>query len=45
MRKRFRGNYTVVITEGKDGQPETQTGGQMYAGKPAFSDPVPAGGK
>ncbi|KAF8543263.1 cytochrome c oxidase assembly protein PET191-domain-containing protein [Trichophaea hybrida] len=46
MRKRFRGNQSVAIIEGKEGM-ATRSGGQLYAGKPAYSDPTPmgAGGK
>jgi cytochrome c oxidase assembly factor 5 len=39
MRKRFRGNYTVKITEGE----APKSGGQLYAGKPAYADPTPTG--
>jgi cytochrome c oxidase assembly factor 5 len=39
MRKRFRGNYTVKITEAET----SKSGGQLYAGKPAYADPTPAG--
>ncbi|KAI5856267.1 cytochrome c oxidase assembly protein PET191-domain-containing protein [Tricharina praecox] len=36
MRKRFRGNQPVAILEGKE---QSKSGGQLYAGKPAYSDP------
>ncbi|KAF8248135.1 hypothetical protein K440DRAFT_654564 [Wilcoxina mikolae CBS 423.85] len=42
MRKRFRGNQTVTIIEGKEGE-ATRSGGQLYAGKPAYTDPTPTG--
>ncbi|KAA8913876.1 cytochrome c oxidase assembly protein PET191-domain-containing protein [Sphaerosporella brunnea] len=43
MRKRFRGNRPVAVIEGtKEGEALKSTG-QLYAGKPAFTDPTPAG--
>jgi len=46
MRKRFRGNQSVTVIEGKEDK-ASRSGGQLYAGKPAYSDPIPTetGGK
>jgi len=40
MRKRFRGNQPIAIGS-KDGEAAvTTSGGQLYAGKPAFGEVV-----
>jgi len=39
MRKRFRGNHPIGIAS-EEG--ESESGGQLYAGKPAFSNVVKA---
>ena len=38
MRKRFRGNYPVALSaELEGGGPPKDSGGQLYAGRPAVS--------
>ena len=39
MRKRFRGNQPIAVSKEIEGG-ESSGGGQLYAGKPAFSSGV-----
>jgi cytochrome c oxidase assembly factor 5 len=39
MRKRFRGNQPIAVNQELEGGTST-SGGQLYAGKPAFGPPV-----
>ncbi|KAI5817652.1 cytochrome c oxidase assembly protein PET191-domain-containing protein, partial [Pyronema omphalodes] len=39
MRKRFRGNKTVALTESE----KNSSQGQLYGGKPAYQDPKSSG--
>jgi len=36
MRKRFRGNQPIAVSKELEGEGARSTGGQLYAGKPAF---------
>lgn len=36
MRKRFRGNQPIAVSKEMDGQPGNSSGGQLYAGQPAY---------
>jgi cytochrome c oxidase assembly factor 5 len=40
MRKRFRGNQPIAVSKELEGAGTAGSGGQLYAGKPAFDSGV-----